>query len=59
MPRSAKLNVVGVEPKGSKCNVKNLECIVKLPVVILAHYLELFGYGTSPLDNLSGTDRDT
>ena len=26
MPRSARLNVVGVEPKGSKCNLKNLEC---------------------------------
>jgi len=26
VPRSAQLNVVGVEPKGSKCNLKNLEC---------------------------------
>jgi len=25
--RSARLNVVGVEPKGSKCNLKNLECL--------------------------------
>ena len=24
--RSAQMNVVGVEPKGSKCNLKNLEC---------------------------------
>jgi len=25
--RSARLNVVGVEPKGSKCNLKNLKCV--------------------------------
>jgi len=24
VPRSARLNVVGVEPKGSKCNLENL-----------------------------------
>ena len=27
MPRSARLNVAGVEPKGSKCNLKNFECL--------------------------------
>jgi len=26
VPRSARLNVLRVEPKGSKCNLKNLEC---------------------------------
>ena len=26
VPRSARINVVGVELKGSKCNLKNLEC---------------------------------
>jgi len=26
VPRSARLNFVGVEPEGWKCNVKNLEC---------------------------------
>jgi len=26
VPRPARLNVVGFEPKGSKCNLNNLEC---------------------------------
>ena len=32
--RSPRLNVVAVEPKGSKCNLKNLECIPSLPTQI-------------------------
>jgi len=29
VPRSALRNLVGVEPKGSKCNPKNLECALR------------------------------
>jgi len=32
VPRSARFKVVGVELRGSKYNLKNLECTLKVPV---------------------------
>ena len=32
--RSARLNVVGVDPKGSKCNLKNLECTLNPTILV-------------------------
>jgi len=47
VPRSARLNVVGVEPKGSKCNLKNLECY-RVEMEILLFSSEQITYDFSP-----------